>query len=77
MTIKNGIKKIISRCLYNAYTTKEVSINPNDILNLSLYNSGSCTELYDSTGIDDFIPTIVKRVSINDFDNIEMPNRDE
>lgn len=77
MTIKNGIKKIINRILYNAYTTKETIYNPADILNLSQYNSDGSSELYDSNGVDDFIPATVKRVSLNDFDNIEMLNRDE
>lgn len=63
--------------LYNAYTTKEAIYNPSDILNLSQYNSDSSSELYDSNGVDDFIPATVKRVSLNDFDNIEMLNIDE
>lgn len=60
--------------LYNAYTTKEVAYNPNDILNLSQYNllddndiSNNC--LFNDDAADDgFIG--IKKVSLN---NLEDP----
>lgn len=42
-------------CLYNAYTTKELFANPEDILNLSLYNSENNSQLLSPDGGEDFL----------------------
>jgi len=56
--------------LYNAHTTKETSVNPNDILNLSLFNSGDLNN-YAEIPIDDidYSNIGIKRVSLNEIDN--------
>jgi hypothetical protein len=55
--------------LYNAYTTKEDMYNPSDILSLSKYNSDSNYD-YGFEDNDDLIPSTIKRVSLNDLDDI-------
>ena len=70
-TKTNGMK---DRCdavvgaLYNAYTTKETFANPNDILNLGIFNSDSNGYLDVDDTISELAPGI-KKVSLDDIDN--------
>lgn len=54
--------------LYNAYTTKETFANPNDILNLGIFNSDSNGYLDVDDTISELAPNI-KKVSLDDIDN--------
>lgn len=56
--------------LYNAFQTKEITYNPDDILNLSKYNSCSLDN-YVEIPVDDldYIDSNVKRVSLEDLEN--------
>ena len=56
--------------LYNAFQTKEIAYNPDDILNLSKYNSGSLDN-YAEIPVDDldYIDSSIKRVSLDDLEN--------
>lgn len=56
--------------LYNAFQTKEIAYNPDDILNLSKYNSCSLDN-YVEIPVDDldYIDSNVKRVSLEDLEN--------
>ena len=62
--------------LYNAYTSKDVVVRPDDILNLGSYNSESMYNSYED--FDDSLPEGIKRVSLNDLDDISkyLPNND-
>lgn len=57
--------------LYNAKNTKEVMYNPNDILNLSQFNSDSDLSNYALMPTDDLDDDSlgVKRVSLDDLEN--------
>lgn len=58
--------------LYNAKTTREVIYNPNDVLNLSLFNSEfSADSLSSSEEIENFLPG-VKRVSLDSIDDVDV-----
>lgn len=56
--------------LYNAYLSKEISYNPDDILNLSKYNSCDLNN-YAEMPLDDldFTDSSIKRVSLDDMEN--------
>lgn len=56
--------------LYNAFQTKEIAYNPDDILNLSKYNSCSIDN-YAEIPVDDidYIDSSIKRVSLEDLEN--------
>ena len=56
--------------LYNANISKETLYNPDDILNLSRYNSGSLDN-YVEIPVDDldYIDSNIKRVSLGDLEN--------
>lgn len=56
--------------LYNAFQTKEIAYNPDDILNLSKYNSCSLDK-YVEIPVDDldYIDSNIKRVSLEDIEN--------
>ena len=56
--------------LYNANISKETLYNPDDILNLSKYNSGSLDN-YVEIPVDDldYIDSNIKRVSLEDLEN--------
>lgn len=56
--------------LYNAYLSKEISYNPDDILNLSKYNSCDFNN-YAEMPLDDldFTDSSIKRVSLDDMEN--------
>lgn len=57
--------------LYNAYTSKESMYNPNDILNLSSFNSENDLSSYAYMPTDDLdLMQGIKRVSLNDLDDI-------
>lgn len=64
--------------LYNAKMTKETICNPNDILNLSLYNSEDSNN-YTSASIDDFDFEMngIKRVSLNVSDDVSLYSKHE
>ena len=56
--------------LYNAFQTKEIAYNPDDILNLSKYNSCSLDN-YVEIPVDDldYSDSNIKRVSLEDLEN--------
>lgn len=56
--------------LYNAFQTKEIAYNPDDILNLSRYNSCSLDN-YVEIPVDDldYSDSNIKRVSLEDLEN--------
>lgn len=56
--------------LYNAFQTKEIAYNPDDILNLSKYNSCSIDN-YAEIPVDDldYSDSNIKRVSLEDLEN--------
>ena len=56
--------------LYNANISKETLYNPDDILNLSRYNSGSIDN-YAEVPLDDidYVDSTIKRVSLEDLEN--------
>ena len=56
--------------LYNAFQTKEIAYNPDDILNLSKYNSCSLDN-YVEIPVDDldYSDSNIKRVSLEDIEN--------
>ena len=56
--------------LYNAYISKEISYNPEDILNLSKYNSGDLNN-YAEVPLDDLDcnESCIKRVSLEDLED--------
>lgn len=56
--------------LYNAFQTKEITYNPDDILNLSKYNSCSLDN-YVEIPVDDldYSDSNIKRVSLEDLEN--------
>lgn len=56
--------------LYNAYITKEISYNPEDILNLSKYNSGDLNN-YAEVPLDDidYNESCIKRISLEDLED--------
>lgn len=56
--------------LYNAFQTKEIAYNPDDILNLSKYNSCSIDN-YVEIPVDDldYSDSNIKRVSLEDLEN--------
>ena len=75
-TKTNGTKDIMDGvvgALYNAKTTKETFVNPNDILNLALFNSDSPYDLsnYAEVPSDDLNDPMsnIKHVSLDDLEN--------
>lgn len=72
-TAHGGTKDVIDAVfgsLYNAKTTKEAISNPNDILCLSQFNCDTSSYNYNDYAGEDFIPDGVKRVSIDNLDDI-------
>lgn len=72
-TAHGGTKDVIDAvfgALYNAKTTKEALANPNDILCLSQFNCDTSSYNYNDYAGEDFIPDGVKRVSIDNLDDI-------
>ena len=72
-TKHGGMKDRMDACvgaLYNAYVSKEISYNPEDILNLSKYNSGDLDN-YAELPVDDLDcnESCVKRVSLEDLED--------
>jgi hypothetical protein len=58
--------------LYNAYTTQETIFNPDDILNLSQFNSGDINSSYSDVIADDFDyeNNGIKRVSLDSLEDV-------
>ncbi len=73
-TAHGGHKDImdgVAGALYNAKNTKEIMYNPNDILNLSQFNSDSDLSNYALMPTDDLDDETlgIKRVSLDDLEN--------
>ena len=56
--------------MYNAYISKEISYNPEYILNLSKYNSGDLNN-YAEVPLDDidYNESCIKRISLEDLED--------
>ena len=66
--------------LYNAYTTQEISYNPDDILNLSKFNECTACDYTDlSMDMDDidYSAMNIKRVSLNELEDITKYIKDQ